>query len=358
MSSPSEKPTKPVTKVPDPELNPMSNPLLARNMGRWAEVYFTNPPEKREQAVQELLRELKDEQPPAVEEPVAVAAPAPPPQTPSPQPVSALVTDEQFATCPACLHKNLTRQRFCGLCGFPLHSEDKPADPPKAEPPPPAEAPGIERTEHGWEWLREKNLAEFHASSSEPRRGWQFVLVPLAVLLAAILIYFVVTQSQSKISHKENPPSPASSSQSVSAVPSSSSAPEARPATSRESENSTEHRSRDERLAKVTDENSGSSGASSATPEKDDGEHELAEARRYLDGTGVPKNTAIASTWLWKAVSKQNSEAVLLLSDLYARGDGVPKSCAQAQILLSAEARRGSPAASQKLADINNSVCR
>jgi TPR repeat protein len=178
------------------------------------------------------------------------------------------------------------------------------------------------------------------------------------VLLAAILIYFVVTQSQSKISHKENPPSLPSSSQSVSAVPSSSSAPEARPATSRESENSTEHRSRDERLAKVTDENSGSSAASSATPEKDDGEHELAEARRYLDGTGVPKNTAIASTWLWKAVSKQNSEAVLLLSDLYARGDGVPKSCAQAQILLSAEARRGSPAASQKLADINNSVCR
>jgi TPR repeat protein len=111
-------------------------------------------------------------------------------------------------------------------------------------------------------------------------------------------------------------------------------------------------------LAKVTDENSGSSDASSATPEKDGGEHELSEARRYLGGTGVPKNTAMASTWLWKAVSKQNSEAVLLLSDLYARGDGVPQSCAQAQILLSAAARRGSSAASQKLADINNSLCR
>jgi len=39
------------TKLPHPELNPLLNPLLAENMGRWAEVYFTNPPEKREQAI-------------------------------------------------------------------------------------------------------------------------------------------------------------------------------------------------------------------------------------------------------------------------------------------------------------------
>jgi len=45
--------------LPDPELNPLLNPLLGANMGRWAEVYFTNPPEKREQAVAELLRELR-----------------------------------------------------------------------------------------------------------------------------------------------------------------------------------------------------------------------------------------------------------------------------------------------------------
>jgi hypothetical protein len=42
----------------DPELNPILNPLLAAHMGRWAEVYFTSPPEKREQAVADLLREL------------------------------------------------------------------------------------------------------------------------------------------------------------------------------------------------------------------------------------------------------------------------------------------------------------
>jgi hypothetical protein len=44
--------------VPDPNLNPLSNPVLGQHMGRWAEVYFTTPPEKRREAVQQLLREL------------------------------------------------------------------------------------------------------------------------------------------------------------------------------------------------------------------------------------------------------------------------------------------------------------
>ena len=50
--------------LPAPELNPLLNPVLGQNMGRWAEVYFTNPPEKREQAVLELLRELEATEPP------------------------------------------------------------------------------------------------------------------------------------------------------------------------------------------------------------------------------------------------------------------------------------------------------
>ena len=45
--------------LPRPDLNPLLNPLLAENMGRWAEVYFTSAPEKREEAVLELLRELE-----------------------------------------------------------------------------------------------------------------------------------------------------------------------------------------------------------------------------------------------------------------------------------------------------------
>ena len=47
--------------LPDTELNPLVNPLLAAHMGRWAEVYFTSPPEKRAQAVSDLVRELSND---------------------------------------------------------------------------------------------------------------------------------------------------------------------------------------------------------------------------------------------------------------------------------------------------------
>ena len=43
------------------ELNPLTNPILEQNLGRWAKVYFNNPPAKREQAVNNLLEEIKRE---------------------------------------------------------------------------------------------------------------------------------------------------------------------------------------------------------------------------------------------------------------------------------------------------------
>src|SRR5271168_4393150 len=48
-----------INALPDPELNPLLNPILAAHMGRWAEVYFTTPPERRGQAISELLQQLK-----------------------------------------------------------------------------------------------------------------------------------------------------------------------------------------------------------------------------------------------------------------------------------------------------------
>ena len=56
MPDPTDKPDS--GTVPDPNLNPLANPVLGQHMGRWGEVYFTTPPEKRQGAVQELLREL------------------------------------------------------------------------------------------------------------------------------------------------------------------------------------------------------------------------------------------------------------------------------------------------------------
>ena len=54
-------------------------------MGRWAEVYFTSPPEKREEAVLDLLRELEAETPTKNE---TTTAPKPAP-APEQQPVKA-----------------------------------------------------------------------------------------------------------------------------------------------------------------------------------------------------------------------------------------------------------------------------
>src|ERR1035438_9721594 len=62
-----DQPDQPST-LPQAELNPLLNPLLSQNMGRWAEVYFTSPPEKREQAVMDLLRELEAGNPTRPEE--------------------------------------------------------------------------------------------------------------------------------------------------------------------------------------------------------------------------------------------------------------------------------------------------
>jgi len=90
-------------------------------MGRWAEVYFTSPPEKREQAVLELLRELQGENSPhedgIARSPSSVHRPAPELGTaPAPQ----IARDQQpLVRCPACGQENPATHRFCGMCGKP-----------------------------------------------------------------------------------------------------------------------------------------------------------------------------------------------------------------------------------------------
>jgi len=61
--------------------------------------------------------------------------------------------------------------------------------------------------------------------------------------------------------------------------------------------------------------------------------------------------------WLWKAVAKQNPAATLMLSDLYLRGEGVPKNCDQARLLLDAAARKGQQAAAERLRNLQSYGC-
>ena len=88
------------------------------------------------------------------------------------------------------------------------------------------------------------------------------------------------------------------------------------------------------------------------------GSRELAIAEGYLNGTnGQQRNSAEAAQWLWKAVEKRNTTATMLLSDLYLKGNGVPKNCDQAHVLLDAAASRGVRDAAEHLRNLKAYGC-
>jgi type IV secretory pathway VirB10-like protein len=88
------------------------------------------------------------------------------------------------------------------------------------------------------------------------------------------------------------------------------------------------------------------------------GTEELALAERYLKGNrNTAQDSREAAQWLWRAVAKGNVSATITLSDLYLRGDGVPKSCDQARLLLDAAARKGGGAAAERLRNLQAFGC-
>src|SRR5579862_3709784 len=122
--------------APHPELNPLSNPALERNLSRWAEAYFNNPPGKREQAISKLLEEIKNETSEILvaeqarrefqssEENTAATATA--------QPLEASASQKEFvrsasvqktnAICSVCRSENPSGNRFCGQCGATIQA--------------------------------------------------------------------------------------------------------------------------------------------------------------------------------------------------------------------------------------------
>jgi zinc-ribbon domain/Sel1 repeat len=81
------------------------------------------------------------------------------------------------------------------------------------------------------------------------------------------------------------------------------------------------------------------------------GAEEIAKANNASD-------SAAAAAWLWKATAKGNPDAPVRLADMYAKGDGVPRSCEQALILLQAAATKGDARARGRLAAMyNNGLC-
>ena len=98
--------------------------------------------------------------------------------------------------------------------------------------------------------------------------------------------------------------------------------------------------------------------AAHSTVAADDGSQELLIAQRYyLEGTTGSRDATEAAKWLWKAVGKQNPSALVMLSDLYLRGDGVPRSCDQARLLLVAAVKKGAPEAAERLRRVELNGC-
>jgi hypothetical protein len=401
--------------LPLAELNPLVNPLLAANMGRWAEVYFRTPPENREQAILELLQELQAANSRRPDDGVSpqgihqqesyAAAPFQNPLQDIPRtdthlteaaPTAEALPRTEDASpsirCAACRHENAAGQRFCGMCGMPLQSQPVLA----AQQP---EAPGSsgreQRTsppigsmspmnEIGPERLfaddflppqeRSADLASSdglirsldYGSSSRSYRAYVGVALVVVVLALGYMAWRSTQASSgsSPLAIQAPPSAPVQSAQQP--APEVATAPKANPPAAENSSVpvNSQPASSPSTIAKGASANgkvtptalvSKDQGGQAAPPATGagDGSQELAIARSYLNGS----NGAEAADWLWKAVAKGNTDATVELSDLYLRGTGIPKNCDQARVLLDAAASRGVKAAAMRLQNMQAFGC-
>jgi len=302
----------------------MLNPLLGENLGRWAEVYFTSSAETREQALRNLLLELQGEQPALEDGDFAEKkdlVPTPSAGEESSQPQSWSTVDFLRATNILAQRRdtwysrlvNLPRRNYLfAASGFALAGvlvlgytvfDGTPV-------PAPGAAAHLPATTVG-------------APVSKP-------LVPIATAVDT------AKRTSSSRGQRPNPSGDA-------AKPAVSSAAELPPALQ-------------ETSAHVA--GSASAGSAPTIVSSENGSVELALAKSYLNGSdGKSRDSAEAAKWLWKAVGKQNAEATGLLSALYLKGDGVPKNCDQARLLLDAAARKGVKGASEQLGHLQAFGC-
>ena len=407
-----------VGTLPAPELNPLLNPVLGQHMGRWAEVYFRSPPEKREQAVLELLRELE------MENSIRAGASDTSPslvQGPGRDSVPALQVEEVPQTtvrCQNCGRINPATHKFCGMCGktvtgpaassdlnvsdlhvADLHIADLHENPlqnaePSYERTQGTQAlplfqslggldyreddRGVRGSDHGNDYGGAHD-PELFAYSAAPRSYRLYVGLVLVTMLVGLAYLAwrttenaqstrVESQSPPPIATEPSAPAPASSVTPKSDTPDHATPPA--PSATVPSEADTGNR---KDAARADARKTASAEAKAVPPptavaEKNPGripgtlpgagDEELAMALNYLNGTnGQERNHSEAAKWLWKSVSKQNADATLVLSDLYLKGDGVGKNCDQGRILLDAAARKGMKQAGERLRHLQAFGC-
>jgi hypothetical protein len=394
--------------LPSAELNPLLNPLLGENMGRWAEVYFTSPPEKREEAVLKLLRELKAQNSPSGGK---MMSPFPDDVSSAERQAGSHASTQSSSDdatqntlrCRACGHDNPAAHRFCGACGARLddenggessgvsehegdHSDARFAESAKrGEPAVDDIRARLDPERRAFEEsIRNPNELSLFRSFSEadssqqnwedesPRRYRLIIGAVLAILIAG-LAYMAWRSSQatSQSTHEAPPPLPAAAKEAPapaaatapSTPPKASEATASSPAAPASPETAEKTETKAAPLKRSHTNALASAAAAAAKPASaqasaDHGSEELALAQRYLSGAnGERRDSAEAAKWLWKSVAKHNGEATVLLADLYLKGDGVSKNCDQARVLLDSAGRKGVPGAGARLRNLQAFGC-
>ena len=85
--------------------------------------------------------------------------------------------------------------------------------------------------------------------------------------------------------------------------------------------------------------------------------HPSRQRSHFADTHSKGDRSALAQQ-LWSAVEAGDSSAEAALAELYLAGEGVPRSCEQARVLLRAATKKGNTAAGQQLRKLNNNGCR
>ncbi len=355
-------------EAPSPsELNPLTNPLLEKNLGRWAKVYFGTPPAKREQAVSHLLEEIKRES-------GAGAGASAPAQFGRPY----FATDPKFqrAVCAACQHQNPPGHKFCSRCGQ-LLSPGQPGPIEGLSAPVVPEALPV-NSANDVPWLSDQAFSSLSDSNTSPGRGWKYLAGAAVIVLAGLAYLHWAPEFRTKVASTN---APQVSAPATALPPENSSTGAKAPAEavtpqSIVSESKTDSKKREGHnppaTADARDRAVVPPGVQAATqrstllsppsghPAVSDlgsSSPDLRLAQRYLGGSMGVRDPSEAAKLLWRAVGKQNATAAILLSDLYMRGDGVPRSCDQARLLLVAAAKRGSPLATQQLRNLESQGC-
>jgi hypothetical protein len=100
------------------------------------------------------------------------------------------------------------------------------------------------------------------------------------------------------------------------------------------------------------------SGKSSESTVIGAGQEEFNTAQGILRGNNKQRDLLKAVDLLWAGVKKGYVPAEVTLGDLYRRGEGVPKNCAQATVLLTAASKKGSSDARKMLEQVAEKGCK